>query len=250
MKNFQNKTALVTGATSGIGKEICTELAENGANIVIHFNKNKKEAELLATSIKALNVEAYLIQEDFSQGDLDEVCGKFIKKITSEFKTIDFLVNNAANQSLDSTDPMDEIILNSIMMTNVFAPQALVKACLDQFPENSAIVNITSIEANFPFPNHSLYAASKAALTRYTELAAIELADIKVRCNAVAPGLVYRDGLEKSWPEGLKNWNEKSPIKRPVTANEVAKTVSFLLSNDASGITGVSVTVDGGWSVA
>ena len=61
---------------------------------------------------------------------------------------------------------------------------------------------------------------------------------------------MYRDGLEKSWPEGLKNWNEKSPIKRPVTANEVAKTVLFLLSNDASGITGVSVTVDGGWSVA
>ena len=85
MKKFQNKTALVTGATSGIGKEICTELAENGANIVIHFNKNKKEAELLATRIKALNVEVYLIQEDFSQGDLDEVCGKFIKKITSEF---------------------------------------------------------------------------------------------------------------------------------------------------------------------
>ena len=250
MKKFQNKTALVTGATSGLGKEICLDLAQNGANIIIHYNKNKKEAELLANEINSFGVESYLIQEDFSQGDLDEVCEKFIKKITSEFKRIDYLVNNAADQSLDPTDPMDETILNSIMMTNVFAPQALVKACLNQFSENSAIVNITSIEANFPFPNHSLYAASKAALTRYTELASIELAELKVRCNAVAPGLIYRDGLEQSWPEGLKNWIEKAPIKRPVTASEVAKTVSFLLSNDASGITGVSVTVDGGWSVA
>ena len=250
MKKFQNRTALVTGATSGLGKEICLDLAQNGTHIVIHYNKNKKEAELLANEINSFGVESYLIQEDFSQGDLDEVCEKFIKKITSDFKKIDFLVNNAADQSLDPTDPMDETILNSIMMTNVFAPQALVKACLDQFSENSAIVNITSIEANFPFPNHSLYAASKAALTRYTELASIELAELKVRCNAVAPGLIYRDGLEQFWPEGLKNWIEKAPIKRPATASEVAKTVSFLLSDDASGITGVSVTVDGGWSVA
>ena len=250
MKKFQNKTALVTGATSGLGKEICLDLAENGANIIVHYNKNRKDAELLIDEIKKFKVETYLIQADFSIGDLDEVCGKFIKEITTNFKTIDYLINNAADQSLDPTDPMDETILNSIMMTNVFAPQALVKACLGQFPENSAIVNITSIEANFPFPNHSLYAASKAALTRYTELASIELAEKKIRCNAVAPGLIYRDGLEKSWPEGLKNWIEKAPLKRPVTASEVAKTVSFLLSSDASGITGVSVTVDGGWSVA
>lgn len=250
MKKFQDKTALITGATSGLGKEICLDLAQNGANIVIHFNSNRKEAELLENKINSFGVKSYLIQEDFSQGDLDEVCGRFIDKITSNFKPVDYLVNNAANQSLDPTDPMDENILNSIMMTNVFAPQALVKACLNQFPKNSAIVNITSVEANFPFPNHSLYAASKAALTRYTELASIELAEKQVRCNAVAPGLIYRDGLENSWPEGLKKWIEKAPFKRPVTASEVAKTVSFLLSDDASGITGVSVTVDGGWSVA
>jgi 3-oxoacyl-[acyl-carrier protein] reductase len=106
------------------------------------------------------------------------------------------------------------------------------------------------VEAEHPFPNHSLYASSKAALTRYTELAAVELAVMGVRCNAVAPGLVDREGLDKSWPEGVKKWNDRSPNKRPVTATEVAKTVSFLLSDEASGITGISVSVDGGWSVA
>ena len=136
------------------------------------------------------------------------------------------------------------------MMTNVLAPQAIVKACLKIFKPGNAIVNITSVEAQFPFPNHSLYASSKAALTRYTELAAIELAALGVRCNAVAPGLIERDGLAQSWPEGLIKWNEKSPFKRPVTSLEVAKTVLFLLSNEASGITGISVIVDGGCSVA
>jgi 3-oxoacyl-[acyl-carrier protein] reductase len=95
-----------------------------------------------------------------------------------------------------------------------------------------------------------LYASSKAALTRYTELAAVELAALGVRCNAVAPGLVDRDGLDKSWPEGLKKWNERSPMKRPVSASEVTKSVLFLLSDEASGVTGISVSVDGGWSVA
>lgn len=250
MTNFKNKTALVTGASSGLGKTIALELARNGADVVIHFNKNKKDAEELVKEIQQFGVKAHLFSEDFSQGDLDEVCGKYIKKIIDVTQKIDYLINNAANQSLDPENPMDETILHSIMMTNVFAPQALVKACLDYFPENSAIVNITSIEATFPFPNHSLYAASKAALTRYTELAAIELAERKVRCNAVAPGLIYREGLENSWPEGLQKWIDKAPIKRPVTASEVAKTVLFLLSDDASGITGVSVSVDGGWSVA
>jgi 3-oxoacyl-[acyl-carrier protein] reductase len=77
MKKFQDKTALVTGATSGLGKEICLDLAQNGANIVIHFNSNKKEAELLENKINSFGVKSYLIQEDFSQGDLDEVCGYF-----------------------------------------------------------------------------------------------------------------------------------------------------------------------------
>ena len=76
---------------------------------------------------------------------------------------------------LDPDEIVDDVIINKIMLTNVLAPQALVKACLPYFPKDSAIVNITSVESEFPFPNHSLYASSKAALKRYSELAAIEL---------------------------------------------------------------------------
>ena len=99
-------------------------------------------------------------------------------KIFKQALTIDYLVNNAADQSLDPEDPLDEKVMNSIMFTNVLAPQAIVKACLNIFKPGSAIVNITSIEAEHPFPNHSLYASSKAALTRYTELAPVTKATL------------------------------------------------------------------------
>lgn len=247
---FTNKVALVTGASSGLGAEIALQLASEGAQVVVHYNKNKKGAEEVVSLIKQQNGTAFLVQSDLSSGNLDQVAEKMISEVLKQVSTIDYVINNAADQTLDPEDPMDEEVMNSIMFTNVLAPQAIVKACLNIFKPGSAIVNITSVEAEHPFPNHSLYASSKAALTRYTELAAVELAALGVRCNAVAPGLVDRDGLDKAWPEGLKKWNDRSPIKRPVTAGEVANTVSFLLSDDASGITGISVSVDGGWSVA
>lgn len=249
-KKFGNKVALVTGASSGLGKEISFQLANEGAHVVVHYNSNKQGAEEVVSQIKNNGGIATLVQSDLSTGNLDVVAEKLISDVLQQASTIDYLVNNAADQSLDPEDPLDEKVMNSIMFTNVLAPQAIVKACLNIFKPGSAIVNITSIEAEHPFPNHSLYASSKAALTRYTELAAVELATQKVRCNAVAPGLVDREDLDKSWPEGLSKWNERSPMKRPVTASEVAKTVLFLLSDDASGITGISVSVDSGWSVA
>jgi 3-oxoacyl-[acyl-carrier protein] reductase len=250
MKKFANKVAIITGASTGLGKQIALNLAHDGAQVVIHYHHSAQKAQEVVAEIVESGGQAFTVQADLSAANLDDIASNLISEVISKTKKIDFLINNAADQSLDPEDPLDDDKINSIMRVNVFAPQALVKASLDHLNPGGAIVNITSIEAEFPFPNHSLYAASKAAMYRYTQLAAIELAQQDIRCNAVAPGLINRDDLEKTWPQGLNDWTNKSPQKRPVTANEVANTVSFLLSDEASGITGISITVDGGWSVA
>jgi 3-oxoacyl-[acyl-carrier protein] reductase len=249
-QKFANKTALVTGASVGLGSEIALGLSLQGAQVIVHFNKNEVAAQDLVKKIAGQGGKALAVGADFSAGNLDEIALKFRYEIISKTNQIDYIVNNAADQSLDPIDPLDETVMNKIMSTNVLAPQAIVKAFLKDLKAGSSIVNITSVEAEHPFVNHSLYAASKAALTRYTELAAVELAATGIRCNCVAPGLVYREDLVKTWPEGLAKWNQKSPMNKPVTAREVSNTVLFLLSSKASGITGTTVTVDGGWSVA
>ena len=98
---FSNKVALVTGASSGLGKEIALQLANDGAQVVIHYNNNKKGAEEVVSLIKQQNGTAFLVQSDLSTGDLDQVAEKMISEVLKQVSTIDYLINNAADQTLD-----------------------------------------------------------------------------------------------------------------------------------------------------
>jgi NAD(P)-dependent dehydrogenase (short-subunit alcohol dehydrogenase family) len=109
-----------------------------------------------------------------------------------------------------------------------------------------AIVNITSIEAENPAPGHSHYNAAKAGVLMHTRAAAGELARHGIRVNAVAPGLLWRDGIEQAWPEGVARWQAAAPLRRLGTAEDVADACLFLASPAARWITGASLTVDGG----
>jgi len=113
-----------------------------------------------------------------------------------------------------------------------------------------SIVTISSVEASAAFANHAHYAASKAALESFTRSLAREIGPRGMRANCVAPGLIAREGLEQDWPQGWSWWSEVAPSGRPVSQEEVAGVVSFLLGSQASGINGAVIPVDGGWSAS
>lgn len=112
--------------------------------------------------------------------------------------------------------------------------------------EGGSIVNIASISAHRASGDQAPYASSKAALLALTRSAAVAIGPLDIRVNAVSPGLVWRDGLEQQWPEGLTAWNQRAPFGKPVLASEVAEACAFLASPASSGITGEEITVDGG----
>jgi NAD(P)-dependent dehydrogenase (short-subunit alcohol dehydrogenase family) len=112
-----------------------------------------------------------------------------------------------------------------------------------------AIVNVTSIEAQSALPSHGHYAATKAAAAAHTRAAAQELGPHGIRVNAVAPGLIWREGIEQMWPEGVARWQQAAPLRRLGRSEDVADACLFLASPAARWITGASLTVDGGVSV-
>ena len=114
---------------------------------------------------------------------------------------------------------------------------------------SAAVINISSIEGSRPAPGHGHYSTSKAALEMLTKSAALEFGPIGLRVNAIAPGLIWRDGIEEGWPEGVKAWNAAAPLGRLVQPDDIANAVVFLSSDAAASITGIVLTIDCGLSI-
>ena len=137
------------------------------------------------------------------------------------------------------------------MTVNLKAPHLctsqLVKTRLENnINSNAVIVNIASIEADSPASMHSHYDASKGGLLQYSRAAALELGPLGIRVNVVSPGLIYREGLEKDWVDGVNRYKSASPLRQLVKTEEVSQAVLFLSSDGASGITGINMRVDAG----
>ena len=125
--------------------------------------------------------------------------------------------------------------------------QAIVKQMVLKNIEGS-IINISSIEAKFTAPNHVHYGASKAGVEMLTKSLALELGEMGIRVNGVAPGLIWKQGLDQNWPEGVARWKKTAPLKRLGKGKDIAKACLFLASPDAEWITGEILMVDGGIS--
>jgi NAD(P)-dependent dehydrogenase (short-subunit alcohol dehydrogenase family) len=246
MKNLENKVAIVTGGNSGIGLATAAELSAKGAKVII-TGRNK---ESLAQAEVELNVTG--IQAD--QTDLKSI-DNLVERVSSQFGKVDIVFLNAGIAAFASLDSASEEHYDSIMNANVKGVYFTVQKLLPILNDGASIIFNTSINAHVGMPNSSVYAASKAAVLSLNRVFATELAPRKIRVNAVSPGpvetpLYGKLGLAKKEVEGFGEvLGEKILLKRFGQSSEIAKTVGFLASDDASFITGTEIVVDGGLTV-
>jgi NAD(P)-dependent dehydrogenase (short-subunit alcohol dehydrogenase family) len=246
MFDFTNKVVVVTGAGRGIGAGIAVRFAEAGANIVINFRTNEASASGVADNIKAAGKNAVLIRADVSRrDDVDNL----VKDTLKAFGNIDILINNAGTYPLSDLLDMTEADWNMVINTNLRSVHLCTQAVANQMIKKNrggVIVNIASIEGENPAPQHSHYDAAKGGVLMYTRASALELAKHNIRVNAVSPGLIWKEGLEKAWPDGVRRYLKMVPLKRLGYPDDIADACLFLASPSSRWITGINLRVDGG----
>ncbi|MBC7741429.1 MAG: SDR family oxidoreductase [Bdellovibrionaceae bacterium] len=234
-----SKTALVTGASSGIGRAIAIRLAREDYKIIVHYNSNLKGAEKTLSEVSKISKHAHhLLQFDSSNYEQVETALKDIE--------VDVLINNAGFHKDAPALLMDNASFQKVIETNLYGAFYLSKLCGKKMllKRAGSIVNIASLAGQTGNPGQANYAASKAGLIALTKTMAMELGSRGIRVNAVAPGFIETEMITEV--PGLEAMKKRIPLGRFGTANEVAGTVAFLVSEDAGYITGHTVSVNGG----
>ncbi len=241
---LEGKTALVTGGSRGIGRAICLRLASEGAEIVLHYHRNRKAAE---ETVRLIGRDVRLLQADLGS-PVD------IEKMFAELADLelDIQVNNAGvwKPSPLGSSPVE--LVNEIVDTNLKGPFRVMQCALPQLKEGARVINISSVAGRTGGAGgRSLYGATKAALDSLTRNWALELAPRKILVNAVAPGYVTTDMTAGHFsdPATLQRAIERHPLGRLATPEDVAGVVAFLCSDEARFITGQSINVSGGFIV-
>lgn len=239
------KVALVTGASRGIGKAIALELARSGANVVINYNSDEKEALEAVEDVKKLGVECIAAKADVSKF---EDCVAMAEVVKKRFGHLDILVNNAGALSDRTLKNMTKEQWDFVLRINLDGVFNVTKSLLPLIRENGRIVNISSIvglSGNF---GQSNYAASKAGIMGFTKSLAKELGKQKITVNAVAPGFIDTQ-MTKAIPFlRRKMILAMIPLGRAGTPEDVANLVAFLASEKSGYVTGEVICIDGGFS--
>lgn len=239
------KVALITGGDSGIGRSVAVHFAREGADIVIAYLNEHKDAEKTQKEIKKLGRTCLLIPGDLGdESHAQSVVDEAVKK----FERIDILVNNAAEQHPQaSIEDISSEQLERTFRTNIFAYFYLTKAALSHLKEGSTIINTTSVTA-YRGSGHLLdYSSTKGAIVAFTRSLASQLAQKKIRVNGVAPGPVWTPLIPSTFSEEeVQEFGAKEPLERPGQPDEIAPSYVFLASQDSSYMTGQVLHPNGG----
>lgn len=239
------KTALVTGASRGIGKAIALELAKHGANVAVNFAGNKERAEAVANEIEEMGNQAITIRANVSD---ESQVKKMIKETIASFGNLDILVNNAGVTRDQLLMRMKEEDFDHVINTNLKGVFLCTKAVTRQMMKQRSgrIINIASIVGVSGNPGQANYVAAKAGVIGLTKTTAKELASRNILVNAVAPGFIKTDMTDELTEDQKQAILTNIPLEKLGTAEDVAKVVRFLASDDANYITGQTIHIDGG----
>jgi 3-oxoacyl-[acyl-carrier protein] reductase len=242
---LQGKTALVTGASRGIGRAIAIVLAEAGADVAVNYAGSEKAAEEVVRQIEALGRRAFKIQADVaSSAQVDEM----VKQVLDRFGRLDILVNNAGITRDNLIMRMKEEEFDQVINTNLKGVFNCIKAVTRPMMKQRSgrIINISSVVGVLGNPGQANYVAAKAGVIGLTKASARELASRGITVNAVAPGFIETDMTDKLSEETRQQLMQQIPLARLGQTEDIARVVRFLASDDAAYMTGQTLHVDGG----
>ena len=246
-KQLANKTALVTGASRGIGRAIAKRLAADGAHVFVHYNSSSNSAEALVGEIEQAGGSAEAIAANLEDANS-------VNRLVDEVKTrlagrkLDVLVNNAGIIDYWTLGDTDTAVLDRLLAVNVRAPYQITNALADSLAEGGRVLFLSSIVADNHFPGATAYAITKGAIDTLTRYLAGELGERGIRVNAIAPGAIDTDMAIDfiGTDEGKEAAKSMQALKRIGEPEDIAGVAGFLAGPDSGWVTGQVIEVSGG----
>ena len=245
MKLLENKTAIITGATRGIGRGIAVEFAKQGANVAFTYSSSVDAANALEAELNGMGVKAKGYQSNAAEFDAAQ---ELAKNVLTEFGSIDVLINNAGITKDNllmriSEDDFDKVI--EVNLKSVFnMTKAVIRPMMKQ--RAGSIINMSSVVGLKGNAGQANYAASKAGILGFSKSVALELGSRNIRSNVIAPGFIETEMTGKLDEATVQGWRDAIPLKRGGTPEDIANACVFLASDMSSYITGQTLSVDGG----
>ena len=245
MKLLENKVALITGGSRGIGKSIVEKFISNGCNVAFTYNNSESDAKLIESNLSEKDLKIKRYKSNAAKYFEAEI---LVNSVINDFGKIDILINNAGITKDNLLMRMSEDDFNQVLSVNLNSVFNMTKAVQREFLKNrsGSIINISSVVGIKGNAGQSNYSASKAGIIGFTKSIALELGSRNIRCNVVAPGFIETEMTKNLSDDTLKSWYNSIPLKRGGKPSDIGNVCVFLGSNMSSYITGQVLVVDGG----